>query len=124
MPFNPEKVGRLGKVISIGYELKSYRVLGKANVVKDPLFFKGALVNSHMQTFAVKVFDDVASGGFKKFWESLVGYSKREVAITEGYMYILESRKDGLFLHQVLNLTKLFKIFIDPEEDKIRLVFE
>jgi hypothetical protein len=77
VPFNPEKVGRLGKVITIGYEMKSYRVLGKADVPKDPLFFKGALVNAHMQTFAVKVFDEVSGGGFKKFWESLVGYSKR-----------------------------------------------
>ena len=68
MPFNPEKVGRLGKVITIGYEMKSYRVLGKTNPLKDPLYFKGALVNSHIQTFAVKIFDEASSGGIKKFW--------------------------------------------------------
>jgi hypothetical protein len=39
-------------------------------------------------------------------------------------MYIFERRKDGLFLQEVLNLARLFKIFIDPEEDKIRVVFE
>jgi hypothetical protein len=46
------------------------------------------------------------------------------VAVTDGHLYILEARKEGMFLQQVLSLSHLFKIFIDPEEDKIRLVFE
>lgn len=69
--------------------MKSYRVLGKVNALKEPLYFKGALVNSHVQTFAVKVFDEASSGGLKKFWESIVGYSKREIAVIDGYLYVL-----------------------------------
>jgi hypothetical protein len=30
VPFNPEKVARMGKVLTIGEEMKSYRVVGKA----------------------------------------------------------------------------------------------
>jgi hypothetical protein len=57
VPFNPEKVGRLGKVITIGYEMKSYRILGKSTASNDPLYFKGALVNAPLQTFTSKIYD-------------------------------------------------------------------
>ena len=78
--------------------MKSYRVIGKANPPKEPLYFKGALINAHMITFATKIFDQPSSGGFKKLWESLLGYSKREVSLAEGYAYVMERRKEGLFL--------------------------
>jgi hypothetical protein len=78
--------------------MKSYRVVGKASSLKDPLYFKGALINAHMLTFATKIFDQASSGGLKKLWESLVGYSKREVSVAEGYLYVMERRKEGLYL--------------------------
>lgn len=60
----------------------------------------------------------------KSIWESLVGYSKREILIEEGYIYVFEKTKDGYLTHSAFKLTDLFKIFVDFEESKIRLVFQ
>lgn len=77
MPFNPEKVATLGKVITIGEEMKSYRVVGKVAEAPEPMYSKGALINAHLHTFVARVYDEEKSAGMIKFWESIVGYSKR-----------------------------------------------
>jgi len=51
-----------------------------------------------------------------------VGNNKREVLIEDGYIYIFERQKQGLFVKATFNLAMLFKVFVDPEEEKIRLV--
>lgn len=57
--------------------MKSYRVVGKVAESPEPVYFRGAIINAHLHTFVAKVYDEEKSGGMRKFWESIVGYSKR-----------------------------------------------
>jgi hypothetical protein len=63
------------------------------------------------------------AGGFKGLWESMVGYCKREIYVSEGFMYCLEKQAEGYYIHDVWQLDQLFKVFCDKEENSIRLVF-
>ena len=71
----------------------------------------------------MKALDEERSGGWKSIWESFVGYVKREICIEEGYIYIFENTKQGYMTHGAYKISSLFKIFVDSEESKIRLVF-
>ena len=76
------------------------------------------------EMFEVKLFDEQnTSSGFKRLWETVVGYVKRQITFAEGYFYIFQRRNDGLYVCNSWKLVNLFKIFIDDEESKIRFVF-
>lgn len=48
----------MGKVITIGEEMKSFRIVGKLTEVPQPVYFKGAVINAHIHTFIAKVYDE------------------------------------------------------------------
>lgn len=62
----------------------------------------------------MKAFDEEKSGGMKSLWESLVGYTKREICIEEGYIYVFEKIKEGFMTHAAYKISDLFKLFVDP----------
>jgi hypothetical protein len=41
----------------------------------------------------VKVYDDQKSGGLKSLWETVIGYTKRDIFIEDGYIYIFPKIK-------------------------------
>lgn len=59
-----------------------------------------------------------------KFWESIVGYVKREIFVNDGFIYLVELKNDGYFVHARWEVERIFKIFLDHEDSKIRLVFK
>lgn len=67
VPFNPEKIGGLGKVILLGNKVQSFRVIGKPQGQPEPQYYRGAIVNSPIHTFSAKVFDEQGSG-LMKYW--------------------------------------------------------
>lgn len=83
---------------------------------------KHSTINISLPTFEVTM-DPVRTSGLKGLWESIVGYCKREMYVCEGYVYNLEKRGQGYYIHDVWSLDEIFKVFCDKEESKIRLVF-
>lgn len=43
--------------------------------------------------------------------------------IKNGFIYLLEKRKEGYYVQVVWDMQNLFKLFSDKEEHKLRLVF-
>jgi hypothetical protein len=81
-----------------------------------------------VKTFEVKFYDEqseLSKGvpAYKLLWKSVVGYAKVELYIKNGYVYLLEARKEGLYLHAIWDLQHLFKVFSDRDESKVRLIF-
>lgn len=67
VPFNPEKIAGLGKVIILGDKVQSFSVIGKSQKQSEPQYYRGAIVNSPIHTFSAKVFDEQGNG-FMKYW--------------------------------------------------------
>ena len=44
--------------------------------------------------------------------------------IKDGFIYILENVKESHLVHSVWEIAKLFKIFIEKDNSKMRLVFK
>ena len=88
----------------------------------DPLYEKGSVIDKEMKTFSVKAYNEEKSEGLKMIWESMVGYTKRELLIEDGFLYLFERMKNGLFSHGIEKITDLLKVFKD-EENMIRFVF-
>ena len=109
--------------ISAGDEIRTYTLKGKAKEEQEPKYKEASIVHDHVDTFEVKALDEEKSRGWKSIWESVVGYVKREVCVEEGYIYIFENTKQGYMTHGAYQLANLFKIFVDPEDSKVRLVF-
>ena len=87
----------------------------------EPMMVLNGVVNHAVNTHPVKILNQKSSG-FKKIWDSLLGYCKREIMLYEGYIYFLERKGKELKLASCIPLASLFKIFVDPEDEKIRLV--
>lgn len=87
-----------------------------------PKYQKGAHIGMSLPTYQVTM-EPVGAGGFKGFWESIVGYCNRELYICEGFVYNLEKQGQGYYIHDLWHLDELFKVFCDKDEEKIRLVF-
>jgi len=43
--------------------------------------------------------------------------------IKNGFIYLLERRKEGFCVRTIWNIENLFKVFSDRDEGKLRLVF-
>lgn len=127
--FEGEQVGKDYKYVkgksnvSAGDEIRTYSLKGKSEFNQEPKYKEASIVHDHVDTFEVKALDEERSGGWKSIWESFVGYVKREMCIEEGYIYIFENTKSGYMTHGAYRISHLFKVFVDPEESKIRLVF-
>jgi hypothetical protein len=104
-------------------DIKSYSIRGKLLEEKEPKYKCGSIVKEISNAIEVKLYDEEKSGGLKSLWESVVGYTKRDMCMEDGYIYIFSRVKEGFFVNSVLRMDKLFKIFVDGEESKIRLVF-
>ena len=76
-----------------------------------------------MPTFSVKAFDEEGSGGIRQIWENVVGYTKKEILIEDGFLYTFVKNRNCLVRQGAYDLSKLLKICIDLEEKKMRLVF-
>ena len=59
----------------------------------------------------------------KSLWESIIGYVKRHLVISNNYIYLLRKVGDGYMIQSSWKMDELFKIFIDPEDEKLRLIF-
>jgi hypothetical protein len=119
---NPEKkLPEMGKALVIGSEMKAYRIAGKAISKEESHMAVGALVVNGSSTHPIHLYDHKSSG-FKKLWESIVGYSKREIMVQDGHIYILERKGNALFVESLVPLSQLFKLFVDPEDETLRLV--
>ena len=71
-----------------------------------------------MRTFPVKFYDEqseLSKGvpSYKLLWKSVVGYAKTELYVKNGFIYLLESKKEGFFVHSIWDLLDLFKLFSD-----------
>ena len=53
-----------------------------------------------------------------------VGYSSRELLTDKGYLYLLAPEKEGLRVLTHWKLTDLFKVFVDSEESRLRLILK
>ena len=51
-----------------------------------------------------------------------MGYSKREAVLQDGYLYIMDSNKGMYLVRIVIKFADIFKVFVDPEEENIRIV--
>lgn len=81
-----------------------------------------------IKTFEVKFYDEQSelSKGiptYKLLWKSVVGYVKTELYIKNGFVYLLERKKEGFYVHSIWDMQHLFKLFSDREEHLIRLIF-
>ena len=48
--------------------LQTYSIKGKPIGVKEPLYFKGAIVKGNYRTYTAKLFDEEGSKGLKRLW--------------------------------------------------------
>ena len=71
----------------------------------------------------MKAFDEETNGGLSRLWESVVGYTKKDILIEGGFLYVFCRNKDHLSCHGSYELSKLLKVFVDTEKGSIRLVF-
>lgn len=97
------------------------KVQGKIIIKPEPHFHIGSPVPVELNTHTVKLYDQ-ESKGLRKLWEAIVGYSKREMLVQDGHIFLLEKRGNGQVVQNAIPLWELFKLFVDPEDEKIRLV--
>lgn len=62
-----------------------------------------------VRTFPVKFYDEqseLSKGipAYKRLWKSVIGYIKIELFIKNGYVYLLEPKKEGLMVHSIWDL--------------------
>lgn len=100
--------------ISAGDEIKSFTIKGKPTMDNQPKYKCASIVQQHVDTFEVKAYDEIKSGGLRSIWETVVGYVKRQICIQEGYVYVFQKISQGYMTHAALKLGHLFKIFVDP----------
>jgi hypothetical protein len=105
----------LGKIDLENIEIKSYTIKGKVVFNLEPQYKVHEGLPANTQTFHVKSFNDEYSPGFKRIWETLVGYTNKELYVNQGYIYVLERQKYGLVVVSSMKLVNLFKIFVDYE---------
>ena len=92
--------------------IKSYNVKGNGIFNIEPTYSKGDLIEKQMPTFGVKVNDEQTSAGLRGWWETIVGYSLREIYLEDGHLYILEKVSGGLLVKGSYKLNNLVKIFL------------
>ena len=114
----------LGKVDLENFDIRSYIIKGKVVFHLAPQHRVDDVLPASTATFKVKCFNDEHSSGLKRIWEALVGYANRELYISQGYIYLLERQKAGLAVVSLWKLVDLFKIFVDYEDSKLRLVLK
>ena len=68
--------------------LASYTVKGKGFFKMLPKYAKHANINVVLNTFEVKM-SPGDSSGFRKLWDSVIGYSRRELYISDGFIYVM-----------------------------------
>ena len=71
-----------------------------------------------VKTFPVKFYDEQSElnkgvSVYKLLWKSVIGYAKTELYIKNGFVYLLEAKKEGLLVHSIWDLQNLFKLFSD-----------
>jgi len=71
-----------------------------------------------VRTFPVKFYDEQSElqkgvPVYKLLWKKMVGYAKIDLYIKNGFVYLLEPRKDGLLVQSIWDLENLFKVFTD-----------
>ena len=81
-----------------------------------------------VRTFPVKFYDEQSElqegvPVYKLLWKKMVGYAKIDLYIKNGYVYLLEPKKEGFLVKSIWDLEHLFKVFSDTEDNKVRLVF-
>lgn len=78
----------MGKALVIGNEMKEFRIKGKAMLRPNPHFHVGSPLPLGLQTHPVHLFGQ-ESHGLKKLWEAIVGYTKREMLVQDGQVYLM-----------------------------------
>jgi len=76
----------MSKILIIGDEVKSFSVKGKLVSKYQPQYQSGIPIVLPLHTHQVKMEDEEASG-LKKLWSSIVGHSKREMLVQDGFVY-------------------------------------
>lgn len=105
--------------------IKSFSLKGRSEFSLPPKYPIGAIVPADTNTFIVQdLSEEERSKGFWGFWESIIGYVKREMAIEEGYIYLLKRENNILQSVGHWRLVDLFKVFVDPEDSELRLVVQ
>lgn len=95
---------------------------GKVVFSLAPQHPAGALLPAATRTYPVKCFSEESSGGLRGLWEAVVGYSSREMLVEQGFIYLLTRQGQSLAVTAHWRLVDVFKIFLDYEESRLRLV--
>ena len=66
--------------------MNSFRVTGKLANKLEPQYRQGIQIIAPLRTHPVKMEDEEGSG-LKKLWSSIVGHSKREMLVQDGFIY-------------------------------------
>ena len=103
--------------------IESFTVKGKSIFKQTPSYQSHQTISISLPTLEAK-FPSEGNSGIKGLWEKVVGNCKRELYLNEGFIYVLEKRGSiGYYIHKVLPLDDIFKVFYDKETQKVRLVF-
>lgn len=98
--------------VSVVTDIDNYTVKGNSLFKMLPKYQKHSTINVKFLTFPVGV-DPGSLNSLKSLWENIKGYSNRELYICEGFVYVLENTPSGYYIHELLALEELFKVFHD-----------
>ena len=60
----------------------------------------------------------------RTFWQNIIGYSKNEIIVEDGFIYVSQLSKKGNIVQNSYKIINLLKIFADPKQNTLRLVFK
>jgi hypothetical protein len=76
--------------------LRHYVFRGKCAFDPKPKYRVNDAISGNLKKYPVKAFNNEGAGrGLKVLWEKVIGYSKRELIVDDGHIYITEPSKSG-----------------------------